>query len=139
MELIPIPKQLERNSRITAFKNKFKSARYLLDENCTTKDNEPSPEFLPFRVLIKIGTPDWLLLEIAKEHNLIITTRDKGLVLRAVSEEQDIVYQTEWGDRILVKGKIIQSGCEVKKQIAFSDERRRKKLLNSYYEEYYFL
>lgn len=138
MELVPIPKLREKNSHVTTVRNSINSAKYLLDENCGM-EGRLDPQFLFFRNLVRPGTPDWLVLEIAKEHNLIITTRDKGLVLRAISEEEDIVYQTEWGDRILVKGKIIQSGCKVKKQIAHNDERRRKKLLNSYYEGYYFL
>ena len=138
MELVPIPKQSEKNSNVRAVRNSIKSAKYLLDENCG-KDANHNPEYLFFRNLVSPGTPDWLVLEIAREYNLIITTRDKGLILRAISEGEEIVYQTEWGDRYHVKAKLIQTGCEVKKQTAFRDEKRKKKLLNSYYEEYYFL
>ncbi len=139
MELVPIPNLRAKNSRVTAFKNKIKNAKYILDENCTTKDNDLSPEFLPSSVLIKIGTPDWRVLEIAREYNLIVITRDKGLVLRGISEGEDVVYQTDWGDRYHVKAKLIQKGCEATKYYISSKEKRLKKLAKYQYSEYYFL
>ena len=138
MELVPIPKPREKNSNVRTVRNSIKSAKYLLDENCG-KDANHNPEYLFFRNLVSPGTPDWLVLEKAREHNLIINTRDKGLVLRAISEGDDIVYQTEWGDRFHVKAKLIQQGCVAKKYNVTSKEKRLKKIAQYQYSEYYFL
>jgi len=129
MELIPVGTQPERNK-----------PRFVLDENIQTKYNfKLTPKYLPLRAIARPGTPDWLVLERAKEMDLIIITPDKGLITRAVSEEQTIIYQTEWGDKVEVKGRIIERGNKIKKHYLSAKERRLKKLTKYYYSEYYFL
>lgn len=79
--------------------------RYLLDENLQpTKREIMSPEFLPLRKFAHRGTPDWLLLEKTKENNLIIITKDKGLVLRALCENQDVIFEDKIGNRFFFHG-----------------------------------
>lgn len=95
MELIPVGKQLERNK-----------PRFILDENIQPRKHEGlSPKFLPVRAVVKPGSHDWLLLERAKNLELIIITCDKGLVIRALMENQDIIYQDQYGNRFLFNGK----------------------------------
>jgi len=127
MELIPVKNQLERNK-----------PRFLIDENCAP-NGKLSPKFLTFSAIARRGTPDWLLLEKAKEMELELITRDKGLITRAISEGETIVYQTEWGDRFEVRSKLIESGCKSKKYYLSSKERRLKKVAIYQYAEYYFL
>ena len=68
MELIPVRTQPERNK-----------PRFLLDENVQPDINfKLSPKFLPLRAIARHGTPDWLVLERAKEMDLVVITKDKG-------------------------------------------------------------
>ena len=79
---------------------------YLLDENIQpTRMEINSPDFIPLRRITHKGTPDWLLLEIVKEKNLIAITNDKGLILRALSESQDIIYEDQKGNRFFFYGR----------------------------------
>ena len=79
---------------------------YLLDENIQPNRMEiNSPDFIPLRKIARRGTPDWLLLEILKEKNLIGITKDKGLVLRALTENQDIIYEDQKGNRFFFYGR----------------------------------
>jgi len=79
---------------------------FLLDENLQpTRREINSPQFIPLRKLAHPGTPDWLLLEKTKEKNLVIITKDKGLVLRALSERQDVIYEDRHGNRFFFYGK----------------------------------
>lgn len=79
---------------------------FLLDENLQPTRNElKSPKFLHLREVVHRGTPDWLLLEKAKERELVIITKDKGLVLRALSENQNVVYEDKNGNRFFFHGQ----------------------------------
>ena len=129
MELIPVRTQPERNK-----------PRFVLDENVQPDHKfKLAPKFLPIRAIARPGTPDWLVLEHAKEMGLVVITGDKGLITRAISEEQTIIYQTVWGDRFEVKGKLIDRGNKAKKQTLSSKEKRLNKLAKYQYSEYYFL
>lgn len=80
--------------------------RFLLDECIQPNRMEiNSPDFIPLRRITHKGTPDWLLLEILKEKNLIGITKDKGLILRALSESQDIIYEDQKGNRFFFYGR----------------------------------
>ncbi len=129
MELIPVSTQPERNK-----------PRFVLDENIQTKYNfKLSPKYLPLRVVAWPGAPDWVVLERAKEMDLIVITPDKGLITRAISEGQTIIYQTDWGDRFEVKGRLVERGNKIMKRHLSSKERRLIKLAKCQYSEYYFL
>ena len=129
MELIPVRHQPERNQ-----------PRYVLDENIQPYLNfKLAPKFLSLRAIARPGTPDWLVLERAKDMDLIIITGDKGLITRAISEGQTIIYQTDWGDRFEVKGRLIDRGNKVKKHTLSSREKRLIKIAKYQYSEYYFL
>ena len=129
MELIPVRTQPERNQ-----------PRYVLDENIQVKYNfKLSPKYLPFRAIAWPGAPDWVVLERAKEMDLIVITPDKCLILRAIAEGQTIIYHTEWGDRFEVKGRLIERGSKIMKHHLSAKERRLNKLRKYQYAEYYFL
>ena len=129
MELIPVRHQPERNK-----------PRYVLDENIQTKYNfKLSPKYLPLRAVAWLGAPDWVVLERAKEMDLIVITPDKGLITRAIAEGQTIIYHTDWGDRFEVKGRLIERGSRIMKHYLSSKERRLNKLAKCQYVEYYFL
>jgi len=129
MELIPVGTQPERNK-----------PRYVLDEMLQPKcSTNLSPKYLPLRAVAWPGAPDWVVLERAKEMDVIVITPDKGLITRAISEEQTIIYQTEWGDRFEVKGRLIERGNKIMKHHLSSKERRLIKLAKCQYLEYYFL
>ena len=80
--------------------------QFLLDEHLqpTLKEIKNS-QFISLRQLTHPGTPDWLLLEKTKEENLTIVTNDKGLVLRALCENQDVIYEDQQGNRFFFHGK----------------------------------
>lgn len=129
MELIPVKYQIERTT-----------PRFLLDEGIQPKRSfNLSPKFLPLRAIARPGSPDWIVLERAKEMDLIVITEDKGFITRAISEGETIIYQTEWGDRFEVRSKLIETGCRSKKYASRMKGQRLKKLAKWYYIEYYFL
>ena len=79
---------------------------FLLDEHLQpTRKEIKSPQFIPLRKLVHTGTPDWFLLEKTKENNLVIITKDKGLVLRSLSEKQDVIYEDRHGNRFFFYGR----------------------------------
>jgi len=96
MELISATHQPERNK-----------PTYILDAMIQPRKHEKlSPKFISIRSFVGDNCPDWILFEKAKEHELTIITSDKGLILRALMENQDIVYQDECGNRFYVRGKL---------------------------------
>ena len=129
MELIPVKYQPERNK-----------PRFLLDEGIQPKYSfRLAPKFLPLRAIARPGSPDWIVLERAKEMELIVITQDKGFITRAISEGETIIYQTEWGDRFEVRSKLIERDCKSKKCVSRMKGQKLKQLAKYHYTEYYFL
>lgn len=82
------------------------TSQFVLDENIQPSRMElKNKKFIPLRRIARHGTPDWLLLEILKEKNLTTITKDKGLVLRALTENQDIIYEDLYGNRFYFYGR----------------------------------
>ena len=129
LELIPVRHQHERNK-----------PRFLLDEGIQPKYSfKLAPKFLPLRAIARPGSPDWIVLERAKEMELIVITEDKGFIARAISEGEVIIYQTEWGDRFEVRSRLIETGCRSKKWVQRMKGQKLKQLAKYQYIEYYFL
>ena len=132
MELVPVGKQLERNK-----------PRFILDEMIQPRKHERlSPKFLPVRAVVRPGSHDWLLLERAKDLDVTIITCDKGLVIRALMENQDIIYQDQYGNRFQFYGrytKLVERNCEQRKGSEIAREKKLNKLVGYYYQNYYFL
>lgn len=109
-----------------------KNSIFILDENIQPSEYEKkSSKYINMRQIRKPGTPDWVLLEEAKEHNGVIITMDKGFVLRAIIEFHDIIYQTPWGDRYYIDGRntrLIKQGCQSKKHSETNKEKRAQKI-----------
>lgn len=81
-------------------------AKFVLDENIHPRPGlSNNQKFIQFRRFARQGTPDWVLLEKLKEKDLIFVTRDKGMVLRALSECQDIVYEDRYGNQFFFYGR----------------------------------
>jgi len=79
--------------------------QFLLDECMNiSEEEEESGLYLSFHRFAYPGTIDDVLLERATNAGLVIVTRDKGLVLLAISYGINIVFQNKWGQRHYVYG-----------------------------------
>jgi len=123
MELIPATQQPERN-KLT----------YLLDENIqVSKSEKLSKKYVNLRDILGWKCPDWIVLEKAKEMELTIITCDKGLVVRALIENQDIVYQDDYGNRFYLRGKatkLIERGSKQKRWSEVDKQKKQKIIFN---------
>lgn len=86
-------------------------AKYLLDACIPVGIQELSYEYVESTKILPQGTPDQTVLETAKKHGLIVITMDKKFVQRAMSERTPIIWQNNEGERYLIHGELITSGC----------------------------
>ena len=64
----------------------------------------PPQEYLPINQMVYHGTPDEFVLKKAIQRNLVIVTRDKRFILRAIKQGVNIVYQDDKGQRYYIYG-----------------------------------
>lgn len=89
--------------------------KYLLDE-CIPPNLMDlwSGEYVEATRILPYGTPDDLVLFEAKRRGLVVITRDKGFIQRAINEQTPIIWQSDKGDRFLIEYKLVTEGCSLK-------------------------
>lgn len=90
--------------------------KFVLDENVTKRIRSEMPEYvINFRFLYHLngdektfGHNDDYFIKTAQKHGFTIITRDKGLVLKALSLSHDIVWQDGELYRLFYGGHVKQ-------------------------------
>lgn len=91
---------------ITKLHRSFHRPIYLLDENIRGYYGLlPKCKYVLAHQVVKRGTSDEVLLEVATERNLIIITNDIRFVLYAITKNKNIIYENNEGYRFSIPGK----------------------------------
>lgn len=111
---------------------------YLLDENLHYCYGEkPRSFYINAKEIIGCGKTDDLLLREATKRGLTIITPDKGFVLEALTQNHDIIYEDQNGDRYFISGKsckLIDKNCKkptmvLRKKVGFKIIKKLNRVL----------